>query len=150
LISLKNHPVPIVQELDVNGVGRTIRRKLHGGFKVAMAESLTLTPLPMALYVARCPGVLKNLAIVNFESLVVGQLQRERISLVCGQGWHLPLARAATGEKKHKHGQGQCSRKARDARPVSFHNFDRMLILPLCPDGFERMGDGMGPVKTPT
>jgi hypothetical protein len=93
---------------------------------------------------------LKRLVIVNFESLVVGQLQRECICLARSQGWPLPHIRAATGEKKHKRGQRQCSHETCDAWPVSFHNFDRMLILPLCPDGFEGMGDDMGPVKTPT
>ena len=73
-IPLKNHPVLIVQELDINGVGRTIRRKLHCGLKITVAESLTLAPLPMTLEEACCPDVLKRLEIVNFESLVVGQL----------------------------------------------------------------------------
>ena len=35
-------------------------------------------------------------------------------------------------------------------RRVSFHNFDRILILPLCSDGFEKMGDDMNLVMPPT
>ncbi len=42
------------------------------------------------------------------------------------------------------------SHKTGDAQSISFYSFDLIPILSLCPDGFERMGDDTGLVKTPT
>ena len=74
-----------VQEFEIDAVGRTVCGKLDGGLNITATEPLLANPNPLACRKARRLAIAKGLAMIDCESLAVGQSHSHRLGLLCGQ-----------------------------------------------------------------